>query len=241
MPTPTFLPHHAIVTAPSANPSRYMFVLHGIFGTGGNFRSFIRRLAESCPHWGFVLVDLRGHGMSLGAPPPHTIESSAQDLVHLGQHLALNIRGIMGHSFGGKVTLQYAALCPDELDEVWVLDSTPSTRVGGMQTVGAAHVLDTLDALPTTFSSREFFIDHMTASGMDRPQIEWLAMNVRRRYFDQFGVGAVVGQAENAKARSLGTVVVAPIEAGVDQHLLAEPRRIHTGANGGHGPSPIGA
>ncbi len=180
MPTPTFLPHHAIVTAPSANPSRYMFVLHGIFGSGGNFRSFIRRLAESCPQWGFVLVDLRGHGMSLGAPPPHTIESSAQDLVRLGQHLGLNIRGIMGHSFGGKVTLQYAALCPDELDEVWVLDSTPSTRVGGMQTVGAAHVLDTLDALPTTFATREFFVEHMAASGMDRPQIEWLAMNVRR-------------------------------------------------------------
>jgi esterase len=180
MHTPTFLPHHAIVTAPSANPERYMFVLHGIFGSGGNFRSFIRRVADACPHWGFVLVDLRGHGLSLGAPPPHSIESAAQDLVCLGQHLALNIRGIMGHSFGGKVTLQYAALRPDELDEVWILDSTPSTRIGGMKTVGAAHVLDTLDALPAMFPSREFFIDHMAASGMDRPQIEWLAMNVRR-------------------------------------------------------------
>jgi pimeloyl-ACP methyl ester carboxylesterase len=180
MPTPTFLPHHAIVTAPDSNPTRYMFVLHGIFGSGGNFRTFIRRLADACPHWGFVLVDLRGHGQSLGAPPPHSIESAAQDLEHLGAHLGLNMRGIMGHSFGGKVTLAYAALCPDKLDEVWVLDSTPSTRVDGMKNVGAAHVLDTLDALPATFASREFFIDHMTASGMARPEIEWLAMNVRR-------------------------------------------------------------
>lgn len=177
---PSYLPFHAIVTGPDAKPSRYMFVLHGIFGSGGNFRTFIRRLADACPDWGFVLVDLRGHGQSLGAPPPHSIESTAQDLVHLGEHLGLNIRGIMGHSFGGKVALAYAALRPDQLDEVWILDSTPSIRVDGMKTVGAAHVLDTLDALPATFPSRDFFVEHMAASGMNRPQIDWLAMNVRR-------------------------------------------------------------
>jgi esterase len=179
-PTSTFLPHHAIVTAPGSNPTRYMLVLHGIFGSGGNFRTFIRRLVDACPQWGFVLIDLRGHGLSVDAPPPHSLESSAQDLVRLGEHLNLNIRGILGHSFGGKVSLAYASLRPGELDEVWVLDSTPSVRADGMKTVGAAHVLDTLDALPATFPSREFFIDHMAASGMDRPQIEWLAMNVRR-------------------------------------------------------------
>lgn len=180
MPSPTFFPFHAIVTAQDAKPSRYMFVLHGIFGSGGNFRTFIRRLADACPDWGFVLVDLRGHGQSLGAPPPHSVESAAQDLVHLGDHLGVNIRGILGHSFGGKVALAYAALRPDQLDEVWILDSTPSVRADGMKTVGAAHVLDTLDALPATFPSRDFFFDHMTASGMNRPEIEWLAMNVRR-------------------------------------------------------------
>jgi esterase len=178
--TSSFLPHHSIVTAQGVSPTRYMLVLHGIFGSGGNFRSFIRRVADARPDWGFVLVDLRGHGQSLDAPPPHTLESCAQDLVQLGEKLSLNIRGIMGHSFGGKVSLAYAALRPNELDEVWVLDSTPSVRADGMKTVGAAHVLDTLDALPDTFPSREFFFDHMAASGMDRPQIEWLAMNVRR-------------------------------------------------------------
>jgi esterase len=177
---PSYLPFHAIVTTSDTKPSRYMFVLHGIFGSGGNFRTFIRRLADAWPDWGFVLVDLRGHGQSLGAPPPHSLDSAAQDLVHLGEHLGLNMRGIMGHSFGGKVALAYAALRPDQLDEVWVLDSTPSVRAEGMKTVGAAHVLDTLDALPTTFPTREFFVEHMAASGMNRPEIEWLAMNVRR-------------------------------------------------------------
>lgn len=176
----TFLPFHSVVTAPNSTPTRYMFVLHGIFGSGGNFRTFIRRVVEACPGWGFVLVDLRGHGQSLGAPAPHTVESAALDLVHLAAHLKLNLRGIMGHSFGGKVSLAYAGMRPDELDEVWVLDSTPGVRIDGMKTVGAAHVLDTLDKLPETFPSRDFFFEHMAASGMARPQIEWLAMNVRR-------------------------------------------------------------
>ncbi|MBK9261009.1 MAG: alpha/beta hydrolase [Polyangiaceae bacterium] len=180
MQAPTFLPFHAIVTAPDSSPTRYMFVLHGIFGSGGNFRTFIRRVAEACPNWGFVLVDLRGHGQSLGAPAPHSIESAAQDLVHLGEHLGIDVRGVMGHSFGGKVALAYAALRERELDEVWVLDSTPSTRADGMKTVGAAHVLDTLDKLPPAFPSRDFFVEHMTSSGMGRAQIDWLAMNVRR-------------------------------------------------------------
>ncbi|HRI70340.1 MAG TPA: alpha/beta hydrolase, partial [Polyangium sp.] len=177
---PTFLPFHSVINAADSKPTRYMFVLHGIFGSGGNFRTFIRRLADTCPNWGFVLVDLRGHGQSLGAPPPHTVESAAQDLVHLGTHLGLEIRGVMGHSFGGKVALAYAELRQDELDEVWVLDSTPSVRIDGMKNVGAGHVLDTLDALPERFPSREFFFEHMTASGMNRGEIEWLAMNVRR-------------------------------------------------------------
>lgn len=180
MQAPSFLLHHAVVTAPGSSPTRYMFVLHGIFGSGGNFRTFARRVAEACPHWGFVLVDLRGHGQSVDAPPPHSIESAAQDLVRLGEHLGIELRGVMGHSFGGKVALAYAALREGELDEVWVLDSTPSTRVDGMRTVGAAHVLDTLDKLPAEFPSRDFFFEHMTSSGMNRPEIDWLAMNVRR-------------------------------------------------------------
>ncbi len=178
---PTALvPFHSVVTAPNATPARYMLVLHGIFGSGGNFRTFIKRIAEACPHWGFVLVDLRGHGQSLGAPEPHTVDAAAQDLVRLSDHLGLDVRGIMGHSFGGKVTLAYAAQRQHQLDEVWVLDSTPSVRPGGMQIVGAATVLSTLEALPAEIPSREYFFEHMMASGLGKPETEWLAMNVRR-------------------------------------------------------------
>jgi len=90
MPGSAFLPHHVLIPAAqeaSAGPAQWMLVLHGILGSGGNWRSFARRVAEACPSWGFVLVDLRMHGLSQGAPPPHTVESAARDLVRLGDLL----------------------------------------------------------------------------------------------------------------------------------------------------------
>jgi esterase len=175
-----FLPQHAIVSAPGAAPSRAMLVLHGILGSGGNFRTFVRSVVTARPDWAFVLVDLRGHGQSLDAPPPHTLASAAEDLVRLERALALPVRGVMGHSFGGKVGLAYAEARAGELDEVWVLDSTPSARPEGMRTVEASHVVDMLESLPKELPSRERFFELMMAQGLSLPTTEWLAMNVRR-------------------------------------------------------------
>jgi len=174
-----FIPHHALVSAPDADPSRWMLVLHGILGSGANFRSFARRLAAASPDWGFVLVDLRVHGQSLDAPPPHTIAAAAADLVRLGDRLGRPIAGVMGHSFGGKVALAYtAARARDPLEQVWVLDASPGTRCEGE---GATErVLRMLRALPQPLPSRERFLEIVAAHGHPPAIGEWLAMNVRR-------------------------------------------------------------
>jgi esterase len=101
----TFVPHSTPVTAPGATPSRWMLVLHGILGSGANWRSFARRLTAADPSLGLVLVDLRMHGQSQGAPSPHTLEATARDLFRLQEALALPVSGVIGHSFGGKVAL----------------------------------------------------------------------------------------------------------------------------------------
>jgi pimeloyl-ACP methyl ester carboxylesterase len=178
--TEPFLPFHALVSAPGSTPSRWMLVLHGILGSGGNFRSFARRVALAYPDWGMVLVDLRAHGQSLDAPPPHTVAAAAEDLVHLGSALGLEVRGVMGHSFGGKVALAYAEKRRGELDEVWVLDASPGPRADGMQSEGAPRVIAVLDALPETFPSRERFMETLRERGLSQQITEWLAMNVRR-------------------------------------------------------------
>jgi len=155
-----------------------MLVLHGILGSGANFRSFARRLAEARPSWGFVLVDQRMHGQSQGAPPPHTIDAAAADLVRLADALRLPVAGVMGHSFGGKVALAYVARARLELDQVWVLDASPGARRD--RAASTAEVLRTLRSVPQPLPSRERFLEIVTGLGQPRAIAEWLAMNVRR-------------------------------------------------------------
>ncbi|RME20698.1 MAG: alpha/beta hydrolase, partial [Deltaproteobacteria bacterium] len=49
---------------------RSAWVLHGILGSGNNWRAFGRRLVERAPGWKLRLVDLRNHGDTGPAPPP---------------------------------------------------------------------------------------------------------------------------------------------------------------------------
>jgi esterase len=96
---------HQRVTHEGAAPTRWIYFLHGIFGMGTNFRGVAKSLAAAAPDWDFVLVDLRGHGASQGFAPPHTLAAAAADVEALSREIGLEIAGVAGHSFGGKVLL----------------------------------------------------------------------------------------------------------------------------------------
>lgn len=179
-----FLLQHALVTAPSAAsvPKRWMFVLHGILGSGTNLRSLAKRLAAVAPDWGFILPDLREHGLSQDAPPPHTLAAAADDLLRLAAHLGLPIAGVLGHSFGGKVALAY--LDRDRsaypLDQAWILDASPSARPRGERAGSTAAIVAMLAAMPQPLPTREAFLTIVAEHGHARGIAEWLAMNLRR-------------------------------------------------------------
>jgi len=175
-----FLLQHAFVTAPDATPARWMFVLHGILGSGTNLRSLAKRLAIAAPEWGFILPDLRMHGLSQGAPPPHTVAAAADDLVRLGEHLGLPIAGVLGHSFGGKVALAYLDRRGERLDQAWILDATPSARPLGARAGATGQIVAMLRAMPQPLPSRERFLTIAAERGHSRAIAEWLAMNLRR-------------------------------------------------------------
>lgn len=180
MAAPEFVPSHALVTAEQAAPERWMLVLHGIFGSGANWRTFARRLADARPGWGFILVDQRAHGLSQDPPPPHTVGAAADDLCRLGDRLGLDVRGVMGHSFGGKVALAYLARRPGQLARAFVLDADPGAQPDGATSSPTRGVLDVLASIPQPIPSRERFLEIVQASGQTRAVAEWLAMNVRR-------------------------------------------------------------
>lgn len=196
--TSPFVPHHALVTAAGASPTRWMLVLHGILGSGANLRSLARSLAERCPAWGFVLVDLRMHGLSEGAPPPHTVAATAADLLRLEEQLGLPVAGVLGHSFGGKVSLAYleqrqrarSSTAAPGIEQAWVLDASPSAEPPpsidasvaprARRSRSTAAVIQMLRAVPASLPSRERFFEIVAEHGFPRSVAAWLAMNVRR-------------------------------------------------------------
>mgnify|MGYP000314191116 CR=1 FL=1 len=231
MPPTPFLPHHALVTAPGASPARYLLMLHGILGSGANLRSFARRLAQAHPGWGFVLVDLRMHGLSQGAPPPHTVRSAAEDLLRLGARLGLSIDGVLGHSFGGKVALEVlrqagSAAGPLPLEHVVTLDSNPGVREPPRSGDSAVAIIELLGSLPPTFPSRAAFVDAVVGHGRSRALAQWLAMSTEplpgggvRFALDLGEIRALIG---DYFASDLWTTVAAPPGAARVHLVIAE-------------------
>ncbi|XP_042440182.1 protein ABHD11-like isoform X1 [Zingiber officinale] len=172
------------------------FVLHGLLGSGRNWRSFSRDLAaqlqKSSPSrvWRMVLVDIRNHGRSAGLKEldlPHNMFNGAKDMANL-----VKFHGwawpdvVLGHSMGGKVALQFAASCahgdygesaimPKQL---WVLDSVPG-EVNSNETSGEVEkVLQTLQDLPSPLPSRKWVIDHMLSLGFSKMLSNWIGSNL---------------------------------------------------------------
>ncbi|MEP6864897.1 MAG: alpha/beta hydrolase [Deltaproteobacteria bacterium] len=172
MPAP--LHHESIATG---TPSQWMIVLHGILGSGGNWRAIARKVTERRPEWGVVLVDLRNHGRSEHRAPPNTVAACAEDVRALAAQLG-NITAIAGHSFGGKVALATRAF--GGMRQTWMFDSSPGARPDRAEDSSetVAQLLALMETLPRTWTKREDFVAAVVAAGHAKPLAQWLAMNV---------------------------------------------------------------
>lgn len=180
------IPYHQLVGEPDA--PHLGFVLHGAMGAGHNFRSFVKRLSAARPEYRYALIDLRYHGNSLGAPPPHTLDAAAGDLFDLALHLGQSPRVVVGHSLGGKVALVYGKHALAEgtnaphaatLRQAWALDSDP-----GVQTPTEEHqVLRVLGALLRhrgPFATRAEAVESIASERLSSGLAQWLATNLER-------------------------------------------------------------
>ncbi len=165
---------YSTVSAEGAQPASFTLVLHGILGRRTNWRRVAKALAARDPERGFVLVDLRGHGDSQGIPGPHDVHFAARDL----DTLELPIDRVIGHSFGGKVALEWSTWA-EGLKETWLIDSNPGVRRDTEEetTIG---VLNMLAHMRFPMESREQFVERVEAHGFPRGVAQWLAMNLKR-------------------------------------------------------------
>lgn len=158
---------------------RWAWFLHGIYGRGRNWRSVARRLVDAVPGLGGRLVDLRLHGGSTDASPPHTLKACAADLAELAAPSGVAAPDVLlGHSFGGKVALETARRRPegiDDMDQVWVVDASPSPSEPGGE---AVRMLSALREEPGPFASRDEAVGALEARGFARPVARWMATNL---------------------------------------------------------------
>ncbi len=186
------IPAHFFV-GPETAP-HLAFVMHGVLGSGHNLRSMAKKLSDARPDYRFVLIDLRYHGKSVGAPPPHHLEACADDLIDLAQHLGRAPRAVIGHSLGGKVALAYAKrqesplsgyrtstpLTQGALAQVWTLDSDP-----GAQQPGSNHqvyqVVRALITHPGPFAARDDAVAAIVSTGLSTGLAHWLATSMDRK------------------------------------------------------------
>ena len=101
---------------------RPVTILHGLFGSGRNWRSIAQQLAA---RHRVLAFDLRNHGAS-----PWAEGMSYGEMVE-DLRASLRARGIahtalLGHSMGGKVAMLTALLYPAEIDRLVVVDIAPA-------------------------------------------------------------------------------------------------------------------
>jgi lipase len=93
--------------------------LHGVSAHGRRFRRLAEeRLAE---RWRVLAPDLRGHGFSEWEPP-WTFATHTHDVLETLDAYGVRRARFVGHSFGGRLVLELAALAPERVETVVLLD-----------------------------------------------------------------------------------------------------------------------
>ena len=101
---------------PAASP---VVCVHGLNAHGRRFRKLAEeRLAQ---RFHVLAPDLRGHGAS-GWDPPWTISTHAHDLLETLDDAGIGRAPWVGHSYGGRLILELAALEPERIERAALLD-----------------------------------------------------------------------------------------------------------------------
>eukprot|EP00980_Cylindrotheca_fusiformis_P016010 scaffold4705_cov108-Cylindrotheca_fusiformis.AAC.4 len=177
--TTTTVPLHVEAIGDSKEKRSTVF-LHGLLGNGRNLKTFAKNVCQATNTPGY-LVDLRGHGQSrLNSSTTTVTESSfaafVQDVAEATKDLSMT--SIVGHSLGGRIALQHAAMVAADdsslLQRVWLLDTVP-----GQADESVERVIDTVSQLSkeleTTTLDRKQVRAKLSEKGLDAGIAAWLA------------------------------------------------------------------
>jgi len=99
-------------------------ILHGLFGSGRNWRSVAQHLAA---RHRVLTFDLRNHGGSPWADGM-SYGDMVEDLRASFRARGIDHAALLGHSMGGKIAMLMALLHPDEVDGLVIVDIAPAAN-----------------------------------------------------------------------------------------------------------------
>ncbi len=105
-------------TDPEEGDGTALFLLHGL---SANAR-YWERFAARFPHRRLVALDQRSHGASDRPPAGYEVETIAADAAHAIREIGLDRPVVAGHSWGCTTALALAALHPDLVSGLAVVD-----------------------------------------------------------------------------------------------------------------------
>ena len=95
-----------------------LVILHGLFGYSDNWQTHAKKLSE---YYRVILVDLRNHGHSNWSND-FSYHLMAEDLFELFNLLNLSKVILLGHSMGGKTSIQFTQEYPEFIEKLIVVD-----------------------------------------------------------------------------------------------------------------------
>lgn len=137
-------------------------VLHGLFGSGVNWRTIARRLETRLE---CHLIDQRNHGRSPHARGMAYPVLARDVLAYLDAH-RIGRAGLIGHSMGGKTAMTLALTAPERAAWLVVADVAPAPSPGDHR-----PILDALRALPAEALASRAGADAALAPALPDPAL----------------------------------------------------------------------
>ena len=202
---------------------RTVAIIHGIFGSGSNWRSFVQKWTQVRPDLRMVLIDLRNHGFSDHYDHNNTLMQCAWDILDLQDEIGA-FHSIVGHSFGGKVALQCATVPMNmELEEVWALDSYPGNLSQESQDQSeVTTVINALRNVSIPLQKRSDLKAFLLEKGFSRMISQWMTTNLihlEDGYHWRFYLNGIEAMLQDYFAQNLWFVLEDP-SLQVDAHLV---------------------
>jgi pimeloyl-ACP methyl ester carboxylesterase len=145
--------------------ARPLLLLHGITG---HARTWDHLASALQPAFHVIALDQRGHGDSQWAPGgDYSVGAMAGDVERLVDHLGLGRVLLLGLSMGGRVSIAFAGMHPERVEQLVIVDIGPDIAPEGMERIRSA-----IGTAPERFTTEDEALEYVRGANPRYDEVE---------------------------------------------------------------------